>query len=335
MITDNNHIDPIIARCLANEASADDQLLLQQWMDSAEGNRRYVEQVKWLHDKAGRSCPYVKVNVAGAWEKVRVQTVAPAVATAVPPKGFVFAFFQPGWMKAVALLLLLLGVGTLCYYFVMEPGNALVQYNLVAADVSVNKTIGKDIRVCLNRQTTIAVTENKKENARELALSGEAFIQVEHKEGKKLVVKADETLIRDVGTAFNVKAKPGSSTIEVFVEEGEVEFFTADQSGLTLYKGETGIFDKQTKRFRKLSMPNQNVCAYKTRKLVFVNTPLVEAIKEINAVYPAGIVLAGSSAGENTITVTFENERIDAIATVLSETLGLEAVKSGKGYVLR
>lgn len=334
MITDNNHIDLIIARYLANEASGDDQLLLEQWMDSAEENRRYVEQVQWLHDKAGMACPYVKVDVTEAWNKVRIQTVVSPPKT-IRSGRFAFALSRSGWMKVAAFLVLLLGVGSFCYYFLAGQASSLVQYNLVAADVSVNKTIGKAVKVCLNRQTTIAVTENKRTNTKELALSGEAFIQVAHKDGEKLIVKADETLIRDIGTAFNVKAKPGSSTVEVFVETGEVEFFTADQSGITLYKGETGIFDKQTKRFRKLSINNPNVNAYKTRRFVFVNTPLVEVVKEINAVYPDAIVLADPSAGGNTITVTFENERIGAIASVLSETMGLQVIKSGKGYVLR
>jgi ferric-dicitrate binding protein FerR (iron transport regulator) len=330
LIVEDTHIDPIIARFLANEASPEDIRLLNEWMSQDDANRRYVEQVKWLNDKAASSCQYVKVDKAKAWERVKAKTV-----DSVPVKPRSLPWMQSPWMRVAAIFILVLGFASLSYHFWSLSEKNTVRYNLASTDVSVNKTIGDNVQVCLNRQTTIAVTENKKKKTKELKLSGEAFIQVKHAKEELLIVKAGETQIKDIGTSFNVKARPGSPTIEVFVQTGEVIFFTADQSGIKLKQGETGIFDNQTKRFRKLVMLTPNIGAYKTYRFVFVDTPLSEAVKKINAVYSGAITIKDPLIGTNTITVTFDNERIDAMASVLSETLGLQLSKSGNGYILR
>jgi hypothetical protein len=48
-----------------------------------------------------------------------------------------------------------------------------------------------------------------------------------------------------------------------------------------------------------------------------------------------GITIKGSLIRTNTITVNFDNEQIDAMASILSEALGLRLSKSGNEYILR
>lgn len=334
MIIEDNHIDRIIARYIANEASQEDLLLLHEWMDQSPENKRYVENIRVLQDKAIASHSPVKVDTLKAWEKVKAQLDLPKQAAA-PVTSRTFVIHHRSWIRAAAIFILIIGVSSFFYYLSNTSSSDIIRYNLSSANTTVSKTIAGNIHICLNRKTTIAVVENKNKKTRELQLSGEAFIQVTHSTDAPLIVKAGETLIKDIGTSFNVKANPGSSIIEVFVESGEVSFFTNSQSGVRLSKGETGIFDKQTKLFRINKISNQNINSYKTHKFVFLNTPLSEAVKEINAVYPEAIILGDSMIGKRTLNVTFDNEDIDDIAAVMSETLGLEVSTSEKVYILR
>jgi len=334
LIIEDNHIDRIIARYIANEASQEDLLLLREWMDLSPENKRYVENIRLLSEKALASNSPAKVDTFTAWEKVKAQLDLPIQATA-SVKSRTFVLQQRSRIKAAAIFALIIGVASFFYYLSNTSSSDIIRYNLSSANTTVSKTIAGNINICLNRKTTIVVVENKNKKTRELKLSGEAFIQVTHSTDTSLIVKAGETLIKDIGTSFNVKANPGSSTIEVFVESGEVSFFTNSQSGVKLSKGETGIFDKQSKLFRINKISVQNISSYKTHKFVFLNTPLSEAVKEINAVYPKAIILGDSIIGKRTLNVTFDNEDIDNIATVMSETLGLEVSTSGKVYILR
>ena len=334
LIIEDTHIDRIIARYIANEASGEELLLLREWMDQSHDNTRYVENIRMLHDRALASHSFVRVDTAKAWEKVKSQLNLPEQTT-TSAKRRVFLFRSGNFMKVAAAFTLIIGITAVFYYLFSGSATDITRYNLASSDTSVAKTIAGNIHVCLNRKTTLAVVENKKAKTRELQLSGEAFIQVTHSTNTQLIVKAGETLIKDIGTSFNVKANPGSSTIEVFVESGEVSFFTDTQSGIKLTKGETGVFDKHTKAFRIYKIFNPNVNSYKTHKFVFVNTPLSEAVKEINAVYPKAIQLGDSSIANRTLSVTFDNERIEAMADIMSETLCLKVSTSGNGYIIR
>lgn len=333
MIIEDNHIDRIIARFVVDEASQEDIQLLGEWMDLSAENKRYVENIRLLHDKALASQSSIKVDTAKAWEKVNAQLDQPMQAI-TPSKSKRLVMKSKSWVRVAAMFTLVVGISSLFYYLSNSSDSNLIHYNLTAADTSVNKTIAGNIQVYLNKNTTIEVVEDKKNKTRVLQLSGEANFEVKHSDKMQLIVKAGETLIKDIGTTFNVKANADDSTIEVFVEAGEVSFFTNSQVGVRLTKGETGIYDKQTKLFKLNKTDNPNITSYKTHKFVFTNTPLSEVVKAINAVYPNDILLGDSLIGKQTLNVTFDNEDIDAMAYIMSETLGLSLSKTDKGYIL-
>ena len=145
----------------------------------------------------------------------------------------------------------------------------------------------------------------------------------------------ESTHIKDIGTAFNIKAYPDEKTIEVFVESGKVSFYTANNPGISLQTGETGVYDKQTKDFKKLDKIDINVISYKTKHFVFKGTRLPEVIEKLNIVYNSKIKLGNNVLEHCTITVTFDNENIGAIASIIGETLGLQVYKTEDGYLLQ
>jgi transmembrane sensor len=65
-----------------------------------------------------------------------------------------------------------------------------------------------------------------REKDRKVKLSGEAFFSVKHEEEKPFVIEAEDVLVRDIGTEFNLKAYPDKDTIEIIVTQGEVQFYT-------------------------------------------------------------------------------------------------------------
>jgi hypothetical protein len=93
LIIEDNHIDRIIARYIANEASQEDLLLLREWMDQAPENKRYVENIRLLQDKALAAHSPVKVDTSKAWEKVKAQLDLSVQATA-PKKSSSYLCFN-------------------------------------------------------------------------------------------------------------------------------------------------------------------------------------------------------------------------------------------------
>ncbi|MDR3705028.1 MAG: FecR domain-containing protein [Paludibacteraceae bacterium] len=332
MITSKKHIDVIVAKYLVGEATPQEHDLLQGWMSASVDNRKYVDELRLVYEKAGNCRPFIPVDTEKAWQTVKAKMNSqPAPTEVVKRKSY--PLIRNRWMQVAAIFLLVL-VSAAVFHLLSGKQQDEVKYTIASNSQPVTHAFGGNAQVCLNKNSSIVFKQNKKEKKKELILSGEAFIHVTHASDTQLVVKAQETLIEDIGTSFNVKAVPGSPTIEVFVQDGEVSFYTNTQSGILLHKGETGIYCRKTKTFTKTNVANPNAVAYKTRKFVFVNARLSDVIKQLNAAYSDAILLGDNKLGNQTITVTFNNEKTASIVDVMSATLGLTVSKTEKGYLL-
>jgi transmembrane sensor len=64
---------------------------------------------------------------------------------------------------------------------------------------------------------------------REVKLSGEAYFDIAHKDGKPFIVRSGNMRIRVLGTKFNVKAYPEEQNIETSLIKGSVEITIKDR----------------------------------------------------------------------------------------------------------
>jgi ferric-dicitrate binding protein FerR (iron transport regulator) len=181
--------------------------------------------------------------------------------------------------------------------------------------------------VFLNKKTELTYAFDKKKKNHVVKLKGEAYFNIQHDDEKTFIIDAAGVFIRDIGTSFNVKAYPDSNTVEVVVEHGKVMFYTDKDSGVLLSANGKGVYNKSTKAFT-VEQPEENALAYKTKFFIFSNTDLHTAVRELNGVYDKKIVLSQNLRGCH-LTVSFNNEDIDEIASVMAETLGLTIQKSG------
>jgi len=307
--------------------------LLTQWMEESEENKKYFGDISFVHNKAIASHRYVKVNTDGAWRKIKGQMTEKETSGRKVSSSS-WSIHKMTWTRIAASFILIAGTAILFYILRTHYQRGVELTTNISSGDSTIRTLTGGTSLVLNRNSKLSIKINKKGRKKELTLSGEAFIEIKHSADTTIIVKAEGTLIKDIGTSFNVKAYPGSSTIEVFVESGEVTFYTAKLTGLVLTKGETGIFDKKTHTFRKADLLSQNIIAYKTHLFIFRNIRLAEAIDKLNSVYTEPIILGNPSLADCSITVTFDNENTASIADVIAETLGLKVEKTGYGYIL-
>jgi len=85
--------------------------------------------------------------------------------------------------------------------------------------------LGDGISVILGPSTSLEV-EQPTAGKRTLRLSGEAYFTVAHDPHRQLYVRTASAVIKDVGTAFNVRAVVGMARTEVSVVDGVVALRT-------------------------------------------------------------------------------------------------------------
>jgi ferric-dicitrate binding protein FerR (iron transport regulator) len=193
------------------------------------------------------------------------------------------------------------------------PSDSITQYTL--ADQST---------IILNRNSKLAYASDFGKADRRVKLSGEAFFKVQPDTAKPFIVETGETYIRVTGTSFNIKGEEADSLVEVYVKTGSVLFFTANNEGVSLLAGEVGVYNKIRNTFTKTVAVDPNATAYASRVFVFYNTTLNEVFRQLGKVYNVSIILEKPQIGLCTITVSFDDDEIGTILSVIAETLDLK-----------
>lgn len=333
MFTDSKHIDRLIARFLAGEASEKEKLLLNRWMDESEVNRKYFGDIQFVNDRVVASNRIVKVDVDGAWEKVHRRMKTKVMEKRVEPK--IIPLVIPLWLRVAAVVMIVSGLSLGLYRYFYLP--RVQQYELTAiasADSIISRQLSDSSTVFLNRNSQITYSPSYGKKERRVRLQGEAFFDVKHIDEKPFIVETQGTLIEDIGTSFNIKAFETDTIVEVYVKSGVVRFFTSDNEGIVLKVGETGIFNKKTGKFTQPVTQNPNVISYTNNVFIFQNTRLSEAIQQLRKVYNANITIGSDSIRDCTISVTFENEEIEVILSIIAETLDLQVKFENDAFVL-
>ncbi len=319
-----NDIDELLGKYLSGETSAAEEARVQKWISESESNKKYFDQLKVIFERAAsvKQMPEFDTDIAWSSLKQKLNKRETKVFSINRRSNSVY------W-KVAASILLILAFGYFTYK-ILEPATTSVQFQ--AKKNVETDTLPDGSEVSLNKQTQLVYTFDKKEKKHRVKLKGEAFFKIQHQEEKDFVVDVEGILIKDIGTSFNVKAYPESNSIEVDVQQGEVRFYTESVVGIVLHAGEKGIYDKTTKTF-STDRIEPNVTAYKTKYFVFSNTELGSVVDELNSIYDKQIFIS-DKLRHCRLTVTFNNETIEEIANVISETLALTLTQSGDQLLL-
>ncbi len=319
-------MDDLIGKVLAGEATAQEQESVSLWRQHNEENEKYYRQLKEIFENASAVTVQVEFDTDAAWNKVKSQlnkskdNVIPINRT---------PYFSP--LRIAATIFLVVALSTVIY---LKTAPSVQTLAVESEKTTRQDTLPDGSTAYLNKKTELQYEYNPREKTRKVKLKGEAYFTVKHEEKKPFIIEADEILVRDIGTEFNLKAYPDKDTIEIVVTHGEVQFYTQQDPGLNLKAGEKAIYSKRTKEFYRIEKPDTNTLAYKTKVFSFNNTELQTVVTLLNDVYDSKISLASESLYHCRLTANFKEDNPEIIVEVIAETMGLELTKKDDQLIL-
>ncbi len=322
-----NDIDNLIGKVLAGEATPEEQRLLEVWLQKDKENPHYFHQLKAIFEKAGAHQVQLQFDTDAAWAKVRskLHTSDDNVRSLWPP-----VQTKP-LLRMAAGVVFILGAGFFAYQWRTLSPEPLA---ITADKTTLQHKLPDGTTAFLNRKSTISYSYRPSEKARRVTLKGEAFFEIKHQDEQSFVIEAEDVLVKDIGTSFNVKAFPDSDTVEVAVQTGEVQIYTLSDVGLHLNAGEAGIYNRRLHEFSRLVKADTNVLAYKTGILSFNNTYLKVVIESINEVYDSKIKLDNTALNTCRLTANFHGDSLDTIVEIIAETLKLTVTRKNNEIIL-
>jgi ferric-dicitrate binding protein FerR (iron transport regulator) len=207
-------------------------------------------------------------------------------------------------------------------------------------------------QVWLNAGSRIILSDGFVAGKRELTLEGEAYLDVKHDEMRPFIVHSGKVEVRVLGTALNIRAYPGDSTVETTLIDGKVEIgMTGDPgSAVFLHPNEkliisTGLAeasslkraDGPTKQLpvaplagfvRRPVVPDRTdgtitETSWVENKLVFRQQTIAALAGQLERWYNVKILFTSKRYQQDTISGTFPNVPINDVMDALKITTGL------------
>lgn len=283
---------------------------------------------------ATESTPEDRFNVDAAWNKVEAKLNSEPSTTVVyrlaPNR---YRTFAVNFLKVAAILLI--GLAIFKISVPENPSTFISSYN----NNKVEAQLPDGTVAFLNNNSHINFPEKFGKSLREIYFWGEAYFEVAQEKSRPFIIHAGDARIKVLGTSFNVKAIPGTSTVEVNVKEGKVLLYCVDEqdntlSEVVLTKGETGKLDCVSHLATKVTTGELNYLTWKTGVLKFVDTPLTKVLTDVSKNYHVQFNYNPTELSGLKLTADFENEDINAVIEVISLVHHLKFTANGKGFLV-
>ncbi len=324
------NIEVLIAKYLAGEADAADLVLLNEWRKLSSENEVEFSQMEKLYNDSSSLRNVIPVDTDAAWMKLKnTISIQPEQGKIISIKP---ATSRINFIRIAASILIVAGLGMLAFFLTLPSEDKFAE--IKSENVIRKEKLPDGSTVTLNKNTTLAYSTDHFSRKRIVKLKGEAFFDVVHDEKNPFLIEAADLKIEDVGTSFNVQAKENTGIAIISVVSGEVKITTLTGQVFNLVAGEEATYNVKTKIVSKKESIEENISAYADRVFVFENAELKTIVDVLNDVYDSQLTIENHKLDSCRITVTFDNEAIDDIATVIAETLGLEIKKSNEQIIL-
>ena len=182
---------------------------------------------------------------------------------------------------------------------------------------------GSSVNIGASSQISVSYSDNK----RLVKLTGEAYFSVAPDADRPFYVDLGDTVVRVVGTKFNVRSN--SQTITVGVEEGNVEvrkpgtslidqILSIDKDVEYLSRGQQVTSLREGDLADVKTVDADSVASWRLGLLSYEDTPLSTVIADANRYYDAPIKIMSEKLGRQTVTMSFATNQIDEMIESLT-----------------
>ena len=180
------------------------------------------------------------------------------------------------------------------------------------------------------------------ENERRVILSeGEAFFDVVKDKDRPFLVVAESTIVRVLGTKFDVSL--ATDGVDVAVSEGRVEVIRPDAPRAAIRERDVKHVliagQKVTTPHRGRVKPVQtintaDVAAWREGNLVWTDTPLKDIIADLNRYSEDGITLEAAGVADLDYTLAVQADDVSRAVRLIATSLDLEVIEASDGEIV-
>jgi len=324
-----------VARFDAGGVSARDQAAFQEWLNRSPLHREAIAEYGNLWSEFD-----ALQLLTGAGEAVH--EARPAVPERARP-----------WLAACAAAVIAVAGGAV--FFHPKPQDAAKAGNRPLAGLfhpSVRHfyetAVGGQRRIALADGSSVILNTNSRldvdfsGNRRDIHLvRGEAYFEVVHDKARPFTVYANNYVVRDIGTAFDVHLSK-AGLVEVGVTKGSVEVTPVNDGHVpgaakslgVLTAGHNIVLGQKVERAEAVSSADMGrKLAWRQGELIYTGQPLAEVLADVSRYSDIKVELADPALEKLPVGGAFRTDQIAALFTALENNFGVHAEWIGPRHV--
>lgn len=318
----NDMIDDLLVKQLLGETTQQEEAAIRLWLQQSAANQKYANQFRLIWEESKKLEQQSKVDEQEAWMRFQHRVAQQAPVKQINHQRRIFL--------RVAAAVLLLIAGSWITYLIYNPTAETL--TVAATESTLTDTLPDASVVTLNKNSSISYTSSFSGKERRVKLKGEAFFNVTPDKKKPFLIDVQDVTVRVVGTSFNVKNKNGKT--EVIVETGIVQVMYRGKVN-ELKPGEKLLIGEKDSSVTKETVSDHLYNHYRTREFECDGTPLWKVVEVLNEAYDVNIVIERKELKELQLTTTFDNNSLDNILDVISQTFNLTVEKQVDRIILK
>ena len=321
MMTPPSFIDPVaLGRYLDGSALPEERVAVERWIGGDAERRAAIDVLRaaWDVEADRLGAPY---DVDAAWDRfTRVRRPARVRSRLLTlAAGVVLAMLGAGGAWWLSRTLRPVAQAPATREYVTPRGRRAVFRLLDGTEITLNA----------DSRLRAAVTLGDRQ--RDVYLEGEAYFRVVHDAARPFVVHTAGGTIRDLGTAFSVRAYGDAARERVAVVEGAVALaatpLRAGQVAIRLRAGDGTV---RVLRGARVS----DEVAWTRGRLVFASVPLGEAAQALSRWYDLDVRVADPELARRPVTGSYGDEPVAQVLTLITAAVGAHYEWEGRTVTL-
>lgn len=332
---------------LLDELGPDGRAEVEAWLSAEPSRAAALVQVQQFLDESGAAIAQGESDYTVDVESALAQFLAarspmrPGVAREYAfrtrPRRRVLAAAA----KIAASLVVAVGAGFLYRYYVTSgahsaPAPVAQREYVTPRGRRAELRLVDGTRVVLSVASRLRVAPDFGARSRDVYLEGEAYFAVTHDSARRFVVHTSTASTEDLGTRFDVRAYADQRPLQVVVAEGSVALHSVAASHhsavppAVLTVRQLARVDSSGAITVQRAVDLNRYLAWTQGRLVFKDTPLREALPELNRWFDLDFRLGDNSLATRPLTVSIYSQLGDQMLQLLAASLDARYERHGR-----
>ncbi len=259
------------------------------------------------------------INTDKAWENLYERLKDEQLLPERQPASHLMNFRK---IAAVVLLCLLSGVAV--YLLTNNRQENLLSKTNNDARSTLVTTLQDGSVVYLNSKTSLYYPESFTGKERRVRIEGDALFDISKEPQRPFYIETGPVVVKVLGTTFRIRTSGNESSFQLSVDQGTVEV-TEKNSGnaLRVQTGEMVSLESGTLKRSAAGLSQPDF----TGRMRFKDERLDNILKVINHVSGIPISISDKALGDETLTVTFNNDSVDHMIDLICVAMNLKCTK--------